>query len=232
MSRLAERARDEQGFSLAELMMAMMISLIVLTAILGLVQVTVKNQERVSSRVAANQRARPVMTRIMDRLHSGCVAPGVAPVLAGSTGSAISFMSKVGSAVSPTPDRHLIALQGTSLTEQIFPAVSGAPPTWTFSGTASSSRTLLAGVTAATGTPVFQYFAFNGGTLSTVPLPAPLSAADAARTVKVNVTFSAAPDASGAPVSDPGSPLTVSDSASLRLEPASEDTSEVNLPCV
>jgi hypothetical protein len=46
----------------------------------------------------------------------------------------------------------------------------------------------------------------------------------------VSVTF-ASSDGSGA-VSDPKEPITLSDSATLRLEPASEDSSEVNLPCV
>ena len=40
----------------------MAISLIVLSAILVLVEVATKNQARVSAHVAANQRARPVMT--------------------------------------------------------------------------------------------------------------------------------------------------------------------------
>ncbi|MSO42350.1 MAG: prepilin-type N-terminal cleavage/methylation domain-containing protein [Solirubrobacterales bacterium] len=224
--------RSERGFTIAELMMSMAISLVVLTAVLGLVQVVTKNQQRVSDRVAANQRARPVMTRLIDELHSGCVAAGVAPVSVGSTSSAISFISKSGAAVSPTPDLHVVALEGTSLTEQVFPPTGGAPPTWTFSNTASSSRTLMTGVTAPSGSQVFQYFAFNGGQIAVTPLPTPLSATDAARTVKVNASFAVAPSSSGPSAFDTKSPITLSDSASLRLEPASEDASEVNLPCV
>ena len=78
--------------------------------------------------------------------------------------------------------------------------------------------------------PAFQYFAYSGGQVSTTPLPTPLSLTDATRTVKVTVTFATNPN-SAAP-NDAKAPITLSDSTSLRLEPASEDASEVNLPCV
>ena len=132
--------RDERGFTLVELVMAMAISMIVLSAILALVEVTTKNQARVSTHVAANQRARPVMTHLIDELHSACVAPGVAPVLAGSSGSSLSVISKTGSGVSPTPNKHIVTLSGNTLTESIYPATGGAPPTWTFATTPSSTR--------------------------------------------------------------------------------------------
>jgi hypothetical protein len=226
----------ERGISIVELMVGMVASLAILTAILTLVQVTTRNQQRVASHVAANQRARPVMTNLVDRLHSGCVSQGVAPVLAGSGDSELQFISKSGSAVSPTPDKHVITLTGTTLSESIYPASGGAAPTWTFSPTPSSARQLLTGVSAGqagsppASVPLFRYYAYSGGQVSTTPLPPPLDADEAARTVQVSISF-ATSDGSGA-VSDPKEPITLSDSATLRLEPASEDSSEVNLPCV
>lgn len=226
----------DRGFTLVELMVGMAIGLVVISAMLALIQVTTKDQARVTSRVAANQRARPVMTRVIDALHSGCVAPGVAPVLAGSTGSELRLVSESGSEVSPTPDKHVVTWTGSALTESIYPATGGAPPTWTFSGTASLTRELLSDVgQGAVGdppssVPVFQYFSYLGGEVSPTPLPTPLTAEHAAQTVRVTVSFATAPTSTPAP--DPEAPITLSDSATLRLEPASEDTSEVNLPCV
>jgi hypothetical protein len=226
----------ERGYSIAELMVAIAVSMIILTAIMAMVQVSTRGQERVASRVAANQRARPVMTNIVNTLHSGCVAPGVAPVLAGSSDSSLSFISKSGDSVTPSPDRHVVSLSGTTLSESIYPATGGTPPTWTFSGTASSTRQLLTGVGPGaigeppSNVPLFRYYAYDSGEVSPTPLPTPLSSADAARTVRVEVAFASSP--SGAPASDPNAPITLADSATLRLEPASEDTSEVNLPCV
>jgi hypothetical protein len=46
----------------------------------------------------------------------------------------------------------------------------------------------------------------------------------------VTVAFSSS--ANSGTASDAEEPITLSDSATLRLEPASEDSSEVNLPCV
>jgi hypothetical protein len=78
--------------------------------------------------------------------------------------------------------------------------------------------------------PLFRYYKFVGGQVSTTPLPVPLSATDAAQTVQVNVAFSTQPKQNGS--RDANAAVTLADSATLRLEPASEDSSELNLPCV
>ena len=227
---------DERGMTIVEMLVGMVASLAVLTAILTLVQVTTQGQRRVADHVAANQRGRPVMTNILDALHSWCVSRGVAPVLAGSGNSSMSFLSRSGSAVSPTPDKHVVTLSGTTLSESVYPATGGAAPSWTFSPTPSSTRQLLTGVGAGSAgsppssVPLFQYFAYLGGQVSATPLTTPLSANDAARTVQVTVAFSSS--AGSGTASDAREPITLSDSAILRLEPASEDSSEVNLPCV
>jgi type II secretory pathway pseudopilin PulG len=227
---------DERGFTVVELMVGMMVGLLVLSAILGLVQVTSKNQARVATRVAANQRARPVMTRIIDQLHSACVSPGVAPVQPGSSDNTLIFISKSGSEVSPTPERHVVAMVEGDLKEFVYPAVGGAAPDWTFSSTPSSVRSLLSGISAglegdpAQSVPVFRYYAYVGGQVSTTPQATPLSGFSAARTVQVTVSFATPPTTN--PTNDELAAITLSDSVTLRLEPASEDSAEVNLPCV
>ena len=226
--------RDQSGFTIAEMLMSMAVSLVILTAILAMTTVATHSQDRVASRVAANQRARPALVNLLDRLHSACVAPGIAPILAGSSSSTIQFLSQPGSAVSPTPSKYVVALSGTQLTEQRFAPTGGAPPTWTFSGVPSSTRQLLTGVGPAkvggTTVPLFRYYAYNGGQVSTTPLPTPLSAGNAALAVQVDIAMAVSPG--GGPVADANTPITLTDSATLRLEPASEDSSEVNLPCV
>lgn len=222
--------------TIVELMVAMVASLTVLFAILALVQVATHGQRRVASHVAANQRGRPVLTNIMEALHSGCVSRGVAPVLAGSGDSSMSFLSQSGSAVSPTPDKHVVTLSGTTLSESVYPANGGAAPSWTFDPTPSSTRELLTGMGAGSAgsppasVPLFRYYAYVGGEVSATPLATPLSTDDAARTVQVTVAFSSS--AGSGTAADAKEPITLSDSAILRLEPASEDSSEVNLPCV
>jgi type II secretory pathway pseudopilin PulG len=225
--------RGERGFTIIELMMSIAAFMVVFSAILMMVQVATKNQDRVAERVASNQRARPVMTALIDRLHSGCVAPAISPVQPGSSSSSIQFISKSGSAVSPTPDKHVVSLSGTTLSESIYPASGGSAPSWTFSGTPTSTRTLLTGVgpgqVDGSAVPLFRYFSYVGGTVSTTPLAVPLSAQSATDTVQVNIAFASSV---GSSANDPEGPLTIADSATLRLEPASEDSAEVNLPCV
>jgi hypothetical protein len=188
--------------------------------------------------VDANQRARTTLTRLLDQLHSTCVAPNVLPIVAASNGyqsgdNTIIFLEQTGSAVSPTPDEHVVTLSGSTLTEQVYPSTGGTAPNWTFASTPSTTTTLMTGVGAATlngsTVPTFQYFAYNGAQLSSTRLPTPLSGSDAARTVAVTISFSVAPSSNGA--SDQHAAATVSDSVVMRLSPASEAATEVNPPC-
>jgi prepilin-type N-terminal cleavage/methylation domain-containing protein len=223
--------RDQRGFTLIELMVSMAAGTIVIGTIVMITSVALHNQDRIARRVDANQRGRPVMTRMIQELHSACVAPRITPVLAGSTGTSISFLSQPGSAVSPTPDKHVITLSGTTLSESVYPATAGAAPgPWTFSGTASSTRQLLTNVTAPSGV-MFRYFAFVNGQLSTTPLPAPLISSNAALTSIVSISFASSPT-SGVSNFDAKSPISFTDSADLRLEAAGQYPNQDNLPCV
>jgi prepilin-type N-terminal cleavage/methylation domain-containing protein len=222
--------RDEHGFSLPEMLVTIVAFVVVMTSVLMMVTVMNHDQARIADRVAADQRARPVMTRIIAELHSACVAPRVVPVLAGSTGTSISFLSKSGSSVSPTPDKRVLTLTGSTLSESIYPAISGAPPSWTFSTTATSTSQVLTDVSAPGGV-MFTYYRFVNGQLSTTPLTTPLSASDAALTVNVGVAMTPSP-AGGASSLDTKSPITLTDNADLRLESASPILSADNPPCV
>jgi hypothetical protein len=227
--------RDEGGYTLVELLVGMMMTIVVLGAILAMVQVATGNQDRVTERVFANQRGRPAMNRIVDSLHAACLSPGLAPVRVGSSDTSLIVYSKAGSAVSPVPNRYTFTLSGGIFTETVAKGSGTEPANWTF-GATSSPRVLVDGVgKAEVGeppglVPVFRYFAYEGGQVASTPLPTPLSAENAAKTVQVNVAFSLGPYVN--PTTDTGAALTLTDSATLRIEPASEDSAKVNLPCV
>jgi Tfp pilus assembly protein PilW len=227
--------RDERGFTLIELLVSMVSTIAVLSAILMMVTVATHNQDRIARRVDANQRGRPVMARIVNELHSACVAPRIVPVVGdgtvnGSTATRISFLSMSGEAVTPTPEKHVIALSGTTLSESVFQATSGAAPTWTFSGTPSSTRQLLTNVSAPPSGAMFSYFRFQNGQLATTGLPVPLTSANAGLTAYVTISLVASPTG-GKSTLDANSPITLSDSADLRLESASQVPSQDNTPC-
>lgn len=226
---------DERGYTLVELLVGMMVSLVVLGAIMTIVQAATRHQDRVAEQVAANQRARPTMTQIVNRLHSACVSPGLAPVQAGSDGDTLILLSEPGADVSPTPDRYVLSFDGGELSETAYPATGGEAPEWTFSETPAYSRQLVDGVSLAelgepsATVPVFRYYAYDEGEVDDEPLPTPLDEDEAALTVQVDVAFTAAPYSAA---TDPSRSIAISDSATLRIEPASEDSAEVNLPCV
>jgi hypothetical protein len=232
----------EDGMTIPEMMVAVLIGFIVCLGLFTFLDNTSKSSERTAARVDAAKLGRPVMARIMDRLHSTCVAPGVAPVLAGSTGQSISFVHKTGTDVSVTPDKRVITYDDSqhTLTETAYAATSGAAPTWTFSTTplTPGSLVLLRNVYqqvppgTSTAIPVFQYYAFNAsGQISTAPLPVPLSASNAAKVVQVTVTFAVAPRSSGIIKSMQSDEMVFTDSAIFRFTPPGESASTENLPC-
>ena len=222
--------RDESGTTMVELLVSVGSALVVMMGVVTLTTAVLHNQDRINRRVDANSRARPVMTRIVQELHSACVTSHIVPIQAGSTATTMTFLSKSGSAVGPVPDLHTVSLSGTTLREAVYPATGGTPPSWTFSGTPSSDTSMLTNVAAPAGT-LFRYYDFVNGALSTNPLPTPLTATNAARVSYVAISFTSSPRA-GVSSQDPGSPLVLSDSVDLRLESAGQFPNQDNLPCI
>jgi Tfp pilus assembly protein PilW len=226
--------RDQHGSTMVELLVSISATLIVFTAVITLTTAVLHHQDRINRRVDATSRARPVMTRIVQELHSACVTSHIVPVRAPSSGTSISFLSKSGSGVGLTPDLHKISLSGTTLTETVTPATPGSiPPSWDFSGSASSPRTLLTNV-AAPGGVMFRYYDFVTGTgaLNTTPLATPLvDTTTAPRAAYVTVSFTSSPRA-GVSTLDPKSPLLLTSGVDLRLENAGQYPNQDNLPCI
>jgi hypothetical protein len=222
---------DQRGTSIVELLVSISAMLVVLTAVFTLTTAVLHHSDRTVKRVDANQRARPVMTRIIQELHSACVTSHIVPIQAGSTGTSISFFSKSGSTVGPTPDLHTISLSGGALIESVYRANGTTPPDYGgFSTLISGPYTLLNNVSAPGGT-IFRYYNFVNGALSTTPLPTPLTTTNAGLVSYVTVSFTSSPG-TGVSRFDPGSPLVMNDAVDLRLENAGQYPNQDNLPCV
>jgi Tfp pilus assembly protein PilW len=237
--------RREDGVTLVELLVATAVGIIVLFGVVTVVEVSSRANARTTARVVANQTARPVLTRIVDELHSTCVGPSVAPVLAGSDGSSISFINQTGDDPAVVPVKRTISLSGTSMNESVYDntktlATGGSTPPYTFSSTASSTQLLLTGAGAAsiggTTVPLFRYYGYDtSGVLSTTPMTTPLTSTTsdsnyAGKVVKVAVAFSVTPPKHTVNT-DAGAKVSLSDSAVLRFTPASTATT-TNVPCV
>jgi type II secretory pathway component PulJ len=169
MARLGDRLRSEDGFTLVELMVAMVGGVVVLLAALLVLDVALHQTTRTFSLVDATTRAEPAFEAIENELHSACFADNETPIQSGSSGTSLIFVSSVGNAASPTATWHEIDFSGGKLTDSSYAAseseVSGTP-TWT-RGSLESSRIVLTNVSQSTNTstsaliPPFQYFAYQ-----------------------------------------------------------------------
>jgi prepilin-type N-terminal cleavage/methylation domain-containing protein len=83
--------RDEHGFTLIELLVSMLVAFVVTGALFAILEVSLHQTALITDKVQANQMGRTAMTRIIDELHSSCIAPGFTPIQEGSTESQLIF---------------------------------------------------------------------------------------------------------------------------------------------
>jgi Tfp pilus assembly protein PilW len=227
-----ELLRDERGMTLIELLIASTAGVVVMTGIVLTMIVTMRETNRVAGHVEANQNARITMTKVLNQLHSACIAPQITPVQEESTGTMLSFIHQSGAAVAPTPVLSKVSLTGTTLSQSDYAVTGGTAPKWTFSTTASSTVQLMTGVSPISATvPIFSYFAYSNGQVSSTPLAASPLGANAASAVEVDVAFQTAPAASKTVSKDANAETEIQDSALLRLTPPGYGATAANLPC-
>ncbi len=167
--RLLDPLTAEDGFTLIELMVAVLASIVVVIALFNLQDVTLRQTSRAFSKVDATQHAREAMENIENELHSGCLADNITPILGGSTSTTLLFASQYGTGPTLVPVEHKIVFDSTAqtLTETTYAETgesqdSDGLPVYTFSTTPlSGPRTLLSDVAQSATTPVFQYFSYQ-----------------------------------------------------------------------
>jgi hypothetical protein len=225
------KIRDETGTTLAELVIGMAMAMTVLAALTTLIISTLHTTARVSARVDAAQQARLAVTKIVDQLHSACVAPKISPVREGSTGTEIRFVHATGAAVTPTPTLTAFRLNGETLERSDYAWQSGTAPNWVFDETEPTATTTLAQHVApvAPGAPVFTYYAYANGGL-TGPLATGLDSFDALRTVQVSVAIEVGPS-TGGDRGEAATPAEVQGGATFRLTPPSFKNEAPSYPC-
>jgi prepilin-type N-terminal cleavage/methylation domain-containing protein len=192
-------ARDEQGFTLVEVIVSLFIGTIVVLASYMVLDASGVLAKKAQDRVDAAQRGRQAMEIIGADLRSQVCLPGaIPPMVAGSTADDVTFYSNLGDETTP-PQRRRIFVQGNSLIEQMWQGTySGAGTTLTVNwpATVTKQRTLLQPIAKVGTTPYFRYWGFDANLPATINTPldvVPLTAADAAKVVQVDVSFSARP---------------------------------------
>jgi Tfp pilus assembly protein PilW len=231
-ARLRRRLGDESGLTLIELLVAMASGLVVAGGAMGLLTVSEHLGSRATDQVDAYQRGRVALNKIVQQLDSSCVASKVTPVQAGSDATHLIFFSAYGPAVALSPNKNTITFSGGALTESTIPAdANTSPPLWAFTGTATTSGILTGvsqAVVSAVTQPIFQYFAYSSGVISSTPLAVPLSTSDAQSVAEVDVSFAAAPSTPGGTQADRS--VNQYSRVVLRLSPSS-GSATTNAPC-
>jgi prepilin-type N-terminal cleavage/methylation domain-containing protein len=199
MSILRRFTREDEGFSLVELLAAMAAGSFVLTAVMYVFTTGLTAAGRVEDRIDSGQRARLTMDKITTLLdaqvclvNSDETASQVAtpPIVTGATGSSVTFYADLNGA-SDTPNRYTINYDATAKTLTLLTYKgTGVLPSVTFATTPVTTR-LMDNVQAYGSEPVFKYYSFTTAGLvdEGVPLTTPLSADSALKTVRVGVKF-------------------------------------------
>ncbi len=227
---LSAAIRDESGTTLVELLVATTAGVVVMFAIVAMIIVSLRETDRVNTHVDATQRGRIVLNKVIEELHSACIAPEIAPVRTASTGTMLEFIHQTGSAVAPTPILSKIALTGSTVSQTNYASTGGSAPTWTFSGTASSTEQIMTNVSPTPPSKsIFSYYSYSNGEVSEIPVTTELGKENAERTVEVKVALTAGPQ--NTPIEDTNAAANLTDSALLRFSPAPYNTTAPNLPC-
>jgi prepilin-type N-terminal cleavage/methylation domain-containing protein len=88
---VAPALADERGFTLIELLVSMLAAFVVTGALFAILEVSLQQTSLITDKVQANQLGRTAMTKLVDELHSACIAPGFKPIQPKSSGSEIVF---------------------------------------------------------------------------------------------------------------------------------------------
>lgn len=183
-------AAGDDGFTLVELLVTISVGIVVLIAVFGLVDVSLRASSRVEDRTEVVQRGRAAMEQVTQQLRSQtCLGPGY-PALTQADDNSMTFYADLGDDTF-TPQRRTLTYSGNSIVERLYPSTGGTLPNLTWSSTPSRTRTIITNIVPVSGTPVFRYYKFTQTDPITpsVLMTTPLSAADLANSVRIAASF-------------------------------------------
>jgi Prokaryotic N-terminal methylation motif len=201
MRLLARIRSDQSGYTLVELLTAMMVGMVILMASFLLLDQATSVSQEIAHRHEALQRGRVAMETIVRDLRSQvCLGDETEPITVAETNK-VTFFIDLSDGSKEIQQRTIRYEPATKqLFEDIYLA-SGVYPELTF-GEPAETRVLASEVEPILDNgvprPILRYYAFNPGGApgDLTQLPAPLSSNDAIRTVLVKVGFTVMPDRS------------------------------------
>jgi type II secretory pathway pseudopilin PulG len=219
MSRLH---RDEGGFTLIELLVTLAIGMVVMTAILGLLDMTLRGSATTIGRTQAVREGRSAIDRVGQELRlASC--PDTGPAIISADADTVSYYvsrPQTNYQLASIVERHTLTYNAASgsITLTVSPG-TGTPPVW--SGTPSRRAVLGTGLSRTGTTPIFQFLNYDTPTAADTSLiAAPVPATSLSAIAQVRVTFTAL----GAyPSANQGSSRFASDIALRTDDPSDED---------
>jgi hypothetical protein len=230
--------RADAGYTLVELLAALVIGMIVLFGALTMLDNTAVLSSRVTKRVDALQRGRNAMDLVVRDLRSQvCVgllvnattgATDTDPSLRAGSDTSVDFYTDLGdgSAAKP-PTRRVLTFNSTAhtITETIYTKPTGNRGAYVFPSTVDTTRTLLTDVYQDGSTPVFRYYGYDTSTPpapnALFPAASGLSDTNLGNTVRIAIAFKTVRTAGGSASNDSA---TFADSVLLRSVDPDDET--------
>jgi Prokaryotic N-terminal methylation motif len=224
--------RGEEGFTLPELLVGIIIGMIVVIASLNVLDSTVSLGTKVSKRVDATQRGRTGLDRITRDLQSMVCVPGDPAqdaLIAGSDNSVDVYADLGDGSASRPPQRRTLTYDPTQrkITERVY-TPTGSAGSYVFPTAATATTTLLSDVIQDGSTPIFTYYPIDSTPDDDVAPTAlststgALAATDLDTVARIRITFKALP--SNRTTAKPGDAVMQDDVYRSAVDPNSADT--------
>ena len=224
--------RSEEGFTLPELLVGIIIGMIVVIASLNVLDSTVSLGTKVSKRVDATQRGRTGLDRVTRDLQSMVCVPGDPAqdaLIAGSDNSVDVYADLGDGSASRPPQRRTITYDPTQrkITERVY-TPTGSAGLYVFPTAPTATTTLLNDVIQDGSTPIFTYYPIDSTPDDDVAPTAlststgALAATDLDNVARIRITFKALP--SNRSTAKPGDAVMQDDVYRSAVDPNSADT--------
>lgn len=188
----SRRLADESGFTLVELLTAVVIGMVVVLAAFMLLDRSVASSSQIAMREETLQRGRQAMEQITRQLRSQvCLNVDTLPIVQGSAQELTLYVDLDDGSRPPERRRLRFDPTANTVTESRWES-EVTPPAYP---TLETSRVVATGVTLDGAESFFRYYAFPaipGDEL--VELVPPLTAATSATVVRIDVSFVTLPD--------------------------------------
>jgi len=199
LRRLRIPLAGEAGFTLVELLAAMVIGLLVVFAAFSLTGRAFQATNEATDRVDAAQRGRLALDDVTRQMGSMVCFSGILPLISGNA-TAVTYVTDLGDGTT-SPERHTLTFTANTSgsydlveTDYTMTSVNGASPV-TWSSTPARTKTVLANVQQDGSTPFLRYLGYSATAADrTAALNSTLTADDLDNVTQIALAFNVKPE--------------------------------------